>query len=79
MLETLAGKKKTTVNRLNETLKLDWLSQRNIEYLKTFRNEFEYYQGDGTFSFDFKKDIALCTKNTDSLEAILFENHINVS
>lgn len=79
MLETLAGKKEQAVNRLNETLDLDWLTKINKEYLETFRNEFEFYQGNGTLEFDLKRDILIKTTNSDSLELILRENHINIS
>lgn len=79
MLETLAGKKEQAVSRLNETLDLDWLTESNKEYLETFRNEFEFYQGNGTLEFDPKRDILIKTTNSDSLKSILKENHINIS
>ena len=79
MLETLAGKKEQAVSRLNETLDLDWLTESNKEYLETFRNEFEFYQGNGTLEFDPKRDILIKTTNSDSLELVLRENHINIS
>lgn len=79
MLETLAEKKEQAVRRLNETLDLDWLTESNKEYLETFRNEFEFYQGNGTLEFDPKRDILIKTTNSDSLEFVLGENHINIS
>lgn len=79
MLETLAGKKEQAVSRLNETLDLDWITESNKEYLETFRNEFEFYQGNGTLEFDPKRDILIKTTNSDSLELILRKNHINIS
>ena len=79
MLETLAGKKEQAISRLNETLDLDWLTERNKEYLETFRNEFEFYQGNGTLEFDPKRDFLIKTTNSDSLELVLRENHINIS
>lgn len=79
MLETLAGKKEQAVSRLNETLDLDWLTESNKEYLETFRNEFEFYQGNGTLEFDPKRDILIKTTNSDSLQVVLRENHINIS
>ncbi|MCQ0111217.1 tetratricopeptide repeat protein [Zhouia amylolytica] len=79
MLETLAGKKEQAVSRLNETLDLDWLTDSNKEYLETFRNEFEFYEGNGTLEFDPKRDILIKTTNSDSLKLVLRENHINIS
>ena len=79
MLETLAGQKKKAVNRLNEVLKLNWLTESNKEYIETFRNEFEFYQGNGALEFDPKRDILIKTTNSDSLELVLRENHINIS
>lgn len=79
MLETLAGKKEQAVSRLNETLDSDWLTESNKEYLETFRNEFEFYQGNGTLEFDPKRDILIKTTNSDSLQVVLRENHINIS
>ncbi|WP_296315560.1 tetratricopeptide repeat protein [Winogradskyella sp. UBA3174] len=79
MLETLAGNKDQAVSRLNKTLDLDWLSESNKKYLTTFRNEFEYYQGNGTLEFNPKNDIIIKTTNSDSIESILKENHINIS
>ena len=73
MLETLAGKKEQAVSRLN------WLTESNKEYLETFRNEFEFYQGNGTLEFDPKRDILIKTTNSDSLQVVLRENHINIS
>ncbi|NRA93788.1 MAG: hypothetical protein HRU26_14125 [Psychroserpens sp.] len=79
MLETLAGKKEQAVSRLNEILDMDWLTESNKEYLETFRNEFEFYQGNGILEFDPKRDILIKTTNSDSLEIILRENHINIA
>ncbi|MDR6300930.1 tetratricopeptide repeat protein [Mesonia maritima] len=79
MLETLAGNKEQAVNRLNKTLNMPWLTASNKEYLETFRNEFEFYQGNGTLEFDPKRDILIKTTNSDSLKSILKENHINIS
>ncbi len=78
-IQTLAGQKEKAVNRMNETLNLAWLTKQNVEYLETFRNEFEYYQGGGYREFDFPRDIEICTKNIDSLQRILKKNHINTS
>ncbi len=79
MLETFAGHKEKAVNRINETLKLEWLTEANKDYLETFRNEFEFYQGDGALEFQNEKEFRICTKNIDSLKQILKENHINIS
>lgn len=79
MLETLSGKKEQAVNRLNKSLKLNWLTESNKEYIITFRNEFQFYQGNGTLEFDPKSDILIKTTNPDSLKSILKENHINIS
>lgn len=79
MLETLAGKKEQAVNRLNKALELDWLTENNKEYLETFRNEFEFYQGNGNADFNFSNDLTLQTTNADSLELLLKNNHINTS
>lgn len=78
-IQTLAGQNKKAVDRMNETLNLAWLTVQNIEYLETFRNEFEYYQGSGYKEFDFPRDIEICTKNIDSLIRFLKKNHINTS
>lgn len=79
LLETLAGNKEKAVNRLNEALKLNWLSATNKEYLTTFRNEFEHYQDNGSLEFQPERDILIKTTNSDSLKLILEENHINIS
>tara|TARA_R110000822_G_scaffold81349_1_gene193319 strand:- start:145 stop:930 length:786 start_codon:yes stop_codon:yes gene_type:complete len=79
MLETLSGEKEKAVSRLNKTLELNWLTESNKEYITTFRNEFEFYQGNGTLEFDPKRDILIKTTNSDSLKSILKENHINIS
>jgi len=79
MLETLSGKKDQAVNRINKTLKLDWLTENNIEHLETFRNEFEFYQGGGTREFTSEDEVYIKTTNADSLISVLKKNHINVS
>ena len=79
MIETFAGHKEKAVNRINEMLKTEWLTESNKEYLETFRNEFEFYQGNGAMEFENKTEIKICTKNIDSLERILKKNHINTS
>ncbi len=79
MIETLAGKKEQAVDRLNKALKLDWLTENNIEHLETFRNEFEFYQGSGVAEFESEDEIYIKTTNADSLISILRKNHINVS
>lgn len=79
MLETLSGKKDQAVNRINKTLKLDWLTENNIEHLETFRNEFEFYQGGGSVEFDSEDRLYIKTTNADSLISVLKKNHINVS
>lgn len=79
MLETLSGKKGQAVNRLNKALKLDWLTENNIEHLEFFRNEFEFYQGSGVGEFKSEDGIYIKTLNADSLISILKKNHINVS
>ncbi|WP_127844412.1 tetratricopeptide repeat protein [Psychroflexus aestuariivivens] len=79
MLETFAGYKDKAVNRINDVLKFDWLTNDNKEFLETFRNEFEYYQGNGALDFQNKKIIKICTKNLDSLKQILRRNHINIT
>ena len=79
MLETLAEQKMKAVNRLNEVLKLNWLTESNKEYIETFRNEFEFYQGNGALEFNPKRNILIKTTNSDSLKSILKENHINIS
>lgn len=79
MLETLSGEKDQAVNRINKVLELDWLTENNIEYLEFFRNEFEFYQGNGTTEFESEEEVYIKTTNTDSLISILKNNHINVS
>ncbi|TKS57202.1 tetratricopeptide repeat protein [Mesohalobacter halotolerans] len=79
MLETYAGKKDSAVNRINQVLKFDWLTNSNKEYLETFRNEFEFYQDNGALDFQNEKIIKICTTNIDSLKQVLSENHINIS
>jgi len=79
MLETLAGQKRKAVNRLNESLKLNWLTDDSKRYIEDFRNEFEFYQGNGSHEFEPKRDLLILTTNSDSLELILRENHINIS
>ena len=79
MLETLSGEKEQAVDRLNRALAFNWLTESNKEYITTFRNEFESYQGNGTLEFDPKRDILIKTTNSDSLKLILKENHINIS
>ena len=79
MLETLAGKNEQAVIRLNKTLELNWLTESNKEYLETFRNEFEFYQGNGSLEFEPKRDVLIKTTNMDSLELVLKRNHINIS
>jgi lipopolysaccharide biosynthesis regulator YciM len=79
MIETFAGYKEKAVNRLNEALKIDWLTLNNIEYLETFRNEFEFYQGKGTLEFQNEIEISICTKNIDSLKNLLKKHHVNIS
>ena len=79
MLETLAGKNEQAVNRINKSLGLDWLTESNKEYLETFRNEFEFYKGNGSFEFEPKRDILIKTTNIDSLKLVLKNNHINIS
>ena len=79
MLETLSGKKEQAVNRLNKALKLDWLTDNNREYLESFRNEFEFYQGGGSAEFDSEDRLYIKTTNADSLISILKKHHINVS
>gem|GEM_PF-6546955 len=79
MLETLTGQKEQAVNRLNKTLELNWLTEKNKEYITTFRNEFEFYQRNGTLELDPKRDFLIKTTNPDSLELVLKENHINIS
>lgn len=79
MLETLSGEKDKAVNRLNKALEFNWLTESNKEYISTFRNEFEYYQGKGSLEFDPKRDILILTTSPDSLELVLKENHINIS
>src|SRR5690606_20230262 len=79
-LETLAGKKEQAVAKLNKALKLDWLSYNHRDLLEFFRNEFEYYQGNGNSELDDpKNDITIKTTNPDSLKIVLKENHINIS
>ncbi|WP_299016466.1 tetratricopeptide repeat protein [uncultured Polaribacter sp.] len=79
MIETFSGQKERAVERINKVLKFDWLTENNKEYLETFRNEFEFYQGNGALEFENKTEIRICTKNTDSLKTLLRNNHINIS
>ena len=79
MLETIAGHQQKAVNRLNEALKIDWLKESWIEHLELFRNECEFYQGNGSMNFGNEKEIKICTKNLDSLEGVLKKHHINIS
>ncbi|WP_430411791.1 tetratricopeptide repeat protein [Kordia sp.] len=77
-IETLAGYKEKAVDRINEALQLDWLTESNKESLRVFRNEFEFYQGKGVQGFDRENPITLCTTNIDSLKNVLKQHHINV-
>ncbi len=79
MLETYTGHKEKALERLNETLKLGWLSENNIMYIEQIRNEIEYYRDIRFDDFSFSNDITICTTNVDSLEKILYKNHINSS
>lgn len=79
MLEALSGNKQRAVSRLNEALTLPWLSESNREYLETFRNEFEYYQGNGSIDFSPTQDYYIRTTQADSLSEVLKKNHINNS
>jgi len=79
ILETVAGNKTQALKRLNKTLDLEWMTESNKEFLEIFRNEIEYYQGEGTLEFDPKRDILILTTRPDSLELVLKENHINIS
>lgn len=79
MIETYAGYKEKAVNRINEALKIEWLNEVNKDYLETFRNEFEFYQANGTMEFQSKTEMIICTKNIDSLEQFLKKHHINIS
>lgn len=79
MIETFAGHKEKAIDRLNEALKNDWLTQNNIELLETFRNDFELYQGKGSLEFQNEIEISICTKNIDSLKTLLKKHHINTS
>ena len=79
MIETLAGQKRTAVDRLNESLKLDWLNDDNKRYIEDFRNEFEFYKGNGSQEFEPKQDYVILTTDPYSLEQLLRNNHINIS
>lgn len=79
MLETLSGLKESAVERLNQAMNLKWLTDKNIEYLTIFRNEFEFYQEDGISSFNPKKEIKICTDNVEDLKKTLKLNHVNIS
>jgi len=79
MAETVAGHRLRAVNRLNDALKINWLKESDIEFLETFRNEIEFYQGNGSMDFGNENEIKICTKNIDSLERVLKEHHINTS
>lgn len=78
-LETVAGNKTQALNRLNKTLELEWMTESNKENLEIFRNEIEYYQGEGALDLDPKRDILILTTRPDSLEVVLKENHINIT
>lgn len=52
------------------------ICKENIEIL---RNEFEYYQDNGSLEFGPKKDILIKTTNSDSLELVFKENPVNIS
>lgn len=78
-LETFAGYKEKAVQRMNKALKLDWLTESNKEFLENYRNEFEYYQGNGTKEFSDKDELTICSKNIDSLTKVLKTHHINIS
>jgi len=78
-LETLSGNKEKAVERLNNALKIEWLSQSDIEYLTTMRNECEFYSGDLRI-FDKKEDeIVIKTTNLDNTKAVLIKKHVNIS
>ncbi|MGH1383640.1 tetratricopeptide repeat protein [Kordia sp.] len=78
-LETFAGYKEKAVDRMNKALKLDWLTKSNKQFLESFRNEFEFYQGKGAKEFSDKDEMTICSKNIDSLTNILKTYHINVA
>ncbi|MBE99566.1 MAG: hypothetical protein CMP77_06245 [Flavobacterium sp.] len=79
MLEAGAGYQQKALQRMNDALKLEWLSERNKEYLQQIRNEIEYYDSKSSTILEYTNDIIICTTNLDSLKAVLFKNHINVS
>src|SRR5690606_35515393 len=78
-LETLAGRQEHAVEKLNKVLELDSLTNNNRDLLEFFRNEFEYYQGNGNSEFDdFERDKTIKSINPDSIKILLKENHINI-
>jgi hypothetical protein len=79
MLEATAGYQQKALQRMNDALKLEWLSESNKKYLHRVRNEIEYYGINSNMIPEYTNDITICTTNIDSLEAVLFKNHINVS
>jgi len=80
MLETVSGNKTKALKRMNSAIDLKWISQSTIKKLEIFRNEIEFYQGNGYKDLtDFSKEIKICTNNPDSLIALLTLNHINFS
>ena len=78
-LETLSGNKEKAIERLNNALQIEWLSQSDIEYLTTMRNECEFYSGDLRLFDSKENEIIIKTTNLDSTKAILSEKHINIS
>lgn len=79
MLEAGAGYQQKALQRMNDALKLEWLSERNKDYLQQIRNEIEYYDSNSSIILEYANDIIICTTNIDSLKAVLFKNHINIS
>ena len=79
MLETFTGNQEQAVYRLNKVLDIDWMTYNNKQYVETFRNEFEFYEGNGRKDLEPSRDLVFKTTNPDSIKALLKQNHINIA
>lgn len=78
MLETLAGKSDLALRKCNNLLSQNWISQNDSMILIPFRNEVEYYDGNGFLSFISidTNEINFCIQK-DKIEEIREKFHIN--
>lgn len=79
MAQTFAGEKNKAVKTLDSVISLNWLNKNDKDFLRRYRNEFEFYTGKGNLDFQSKKDTLIKTANPDSLEIVLMRKHINIS